>query len=235
MDRAEAWLHRELELATEWDERGRDESLERVRAGLEALAIAGAVSAVSAAEWRERLAGQEPVVAEVGLREAGDRLLAALLDASDPGLVDFGAALALLRAVGAVDHRSWDARRRERLGRPSAEEERAVEARLNAGGTGVDLLDVVPGPAETHHGYRLLLVWRFSDGVFLDVDREEAPCVAWPQWHLSDDLGTAYIPGGISGDDESDHASFRTPIPARASWIELSLRQHAGVLFRVRL
>jgi hypothetical protein len=162
-------------------------------------------------------------------------LLAALLDASDPGLVEFAAALNLLRAVDAVDYRSWDARRRERLGRPSAGEEQTLRARLNAGGTHVDLLEVVPGPAEIRHGYRLLLIWRFSDGVRFDLDKENAPEVDWPSWQLSDDLGTAYQPGGVGGDDDFDEASFRTPVPAEADWIELCLEQHPGVSFRVRL
>jgi hypothetical protein len=224
-----------LEVAAEWGDQGLDEPLQRLRAGLEALAITGAVSEASATEWRERLACQEPALADPGLRESGERLLEALLEASDPKLVDFGAALGLLRAVGAVDYPYWDARRRERLGQPSAEEERAVRVRINADATHVDLLDVVPGPAESRHGYRLLLVWRFSDGVSFDLDKEDAAYVDWPEWHLSDDLGTAYTRGGVSGDDDSDQASFRTPIPARAAWIELGLKQHAGVSFRVTL
>ena len=78
-------------------------------------------------------------------------------------------------------------------------------------------------------------MWRFADGVAFDIDKEDAPDIAWPDWHLKDDVGTAYEDRGAGGSDDSEQISFRAPIPATATWIELSLAQRAGVSFRVRL
>lgn len=216
-------------------------SLGGARAGLEALEVAGAVSAASASRWRGVLAreagGERRVVAGPEVSGRAERFLADLLDALGPDLegddanvLRFQAAVGVFSAVGAVDGREWDARLRERR---SGEEERAEER----GGTEAALIDVIPGPGEVRRGHRLVLVLRFADGVSVMVDKgtEGTSEDEWPEWELSDDVGTSYRWSGGGGGHETEHISFRTPIPAEAAWIQLSLEDQAEVSFRVSL
>jgi hypothetical protein len=244
MNRADRWVHGELLAIRRWRIRALDDlvagSLEGAHAGLEALEVAGAVSAASASRWRAVLAreagGERRVVAgpEVGGR--AERFLADLLDALGPGLEEdvanvlrFEAAVEVFSAVGAVDGREWYARRARRSG-----EERGAE---ELGGTEAELIDVIPGPAEVRRGHRLLLVLRFADGVSVMVDKgtEVMSEDEWPAWELSDDVGTSYRCSGGGGDRETEHIAFRTPIPTEATWIQLSREDQAEVSFRVSL
>jgi hypothetical protein len=251
MNRADRWLHGELRAIrrrSDWPDDAVAESLERARAGLEALEVAGAVPASSASRWRVVLAreaaGEGRVVAGPEVSGHAERFLTGLLgtlrpdlDGEGPNVLRFEAAVHVLSAVGAVDGRKWDARLRERVGWPSEEEERAEERALNAGGTEAELIDVIPGPGEVCRGYRLLLVLRFADGVsfMLDHGAEEPSDDEWLEWALIDDVGTSYRCSGEGGSDETDHISFGTPIPAEATWIRLQLEDHADVSFRVSL
>jgi hypothetical protein len=250
MDRADRWLHRELSvIRSRRDDFADDavvESLDSARAGLDALEAAGAVSAATASIWRVALAreatGGRPAVATAELGGRARRHLAELLEAlgpephmDDPGVVRFQAAADLFSALGAVDGRGWDARLRERTGRPSADEEHAETRALNAGGTQVELLDVIPGPADARRGHRLLLVLRFADDVSFLIDRTgtQTPDEGWPEWELADDLGNAYDPSFAGGGSAFMHISFYAPIASRASWIQLTLADQADVSFRV--
>jgi hypothetical protein len=245
MNRADRWLHGELRAIRRWRIRSLDdavaESLERARAGLWALEAAGAVSAGSASRWRVVLAreagGERRVVAGPEVSGRAERFLAGLLDAlrpdvegDDAGVVKFEAAVEVFSAVGAVDGREWDARLREQR---SGEEERAG----GRGGTEVELIGVIPGPGEVRRGHRLLLVLRFADGVSVMVDknREETADDDWPDWELTDDVGTSYRWSGGGGGGETEYISYRTPIPAEATWIQLSREDQAEVSFRVSL
>jgi hypothetical protein len=245
MNRADRWLHGELRAIRRRRIRSLDdgvaERLGGALAGLGALEVAGAVSAASASRWRVVLAreagGERRVVAGPEVRGRAERFLADLLDTLPPdvegdgaGVMRFEAAVEVFSAVGAVDGREWDARFRERR---SGEEERAEES----GGTEAELIDVMPGPGEVRRGHRLLLVLRFADGVSLmvDKDREETSDDDWPDWELTDDMGTSYRNSGGGGGGETEYVSYRTPIPAEATWIQLSLEDQAEVSFRVGL
>jgi hypothetical protein len=245
MNRADRWLHGELRAIRRWRIRSLDDvvaqSLEGARAGLDALEVAGAVSAASAARWRVVLAreagGERRVVVGPEVSARAERLLGDLLDALGPdvdrdvaGVLRFEAAVEVFSAVGAVDGGEWWARLRERR---SGEEERAEEL----GGTQAELIDVIPGPGEVRRGQRLLLVLRFADGVSLMVDRrrEERLDYDWPGWELTDDVGTSYRWSGGGGGGETVYVSFGTPIPAEATWVQLSLDGQADVSFRVSL
>jgi hypothetical protein len=244
MNRADRWLHGELLAIRRWRIRGLDDvvagSLEGARAGLEALEVAGAVSAASASRWRVVLAreagGERRVVAGAEVSGRAERFLADLLDALGPGLEEdvanvlrFEAAVEVFSAVGAVDGREWYARQERRSGEEGGAEE--------LGGTEAELIDVIPGPGEVRRGHRLLLVLRFADGVSLMVDKgtEGKSEDEWPEWELSDDVGTSYRYSGGGGGRETEHISFRTPIPAEATWLQLSLEDQAEVSFRVSL
>jgi hypothetical protein len=245
MNRADRWLHGELRAIRRWRidplDDGIAERLEEAHAGLEALEVAGALSAASASRWRVVLSreagGERRVVAGPEVRGRAERFLADLLDTLRPdpegdpaNVVKFQAAVEVFSAVGAADGREWDARLSKRL---SGEEERADEL----GGTEAELIDVIPGPGEVRRGHRLLLVLRFADGVSLMVDKstEEPSDDEWPDWELSDDVGTSYRYSGGGGGGETEHISFRTPIPAEATWIQLTLEDQAEVSFRVSL
>jgi hypothetical protein len=244
MNRADRWLHGELLAIRRWRSRSLDDvvagSLDGTRAGLEALEVAGAVSVASASRWRAVLAreagGERRVVAGPEVSGRAERFLADLLDALGPGLEEdvanvrrFEAAVEVFAAVGAVDGREWYARQERRSGEEGGAEE--------LGGTEAELIDVIPGPGEVRRGHRLVLVLRFADGVSLmvDKDREESLDDDWPGWELSDDVGTSYRLSGGGGGGETEYISFRTPIPAEATWIELSLDGQADVSFRVSL
>jgi hypothetical protein len=245
MNRADRWLHGELLAIRRWRIRGLDDvvagSLEGARAGLEALEVAGAVSAASASRWRvvtaREAGGERRVLAGPEVSGRAERFLADLLDALGPGLEEdvanvlrFEAAVEVFSAVGAVDGREWYARSRERR---SGEERGAEEL----GGTEAELIDVIPGPGQVRRGHRLLLVLRFADGVSVMVDKgtEGKSEDEWPGWELSDDVGTSYRWSGVGGGRETEHISFGPPIPAEATWIQLSREDQAGVSFRVSL
>lgn len=239
MNSADRWLHLAWRGIGNWRDAGPEavaEPREKALAGVDALEVAGVVPAAAAGAWRavyvREAGGEQHADAGPELRERGERLLAALLDAvPDDDAEEFRAALDVLAAAGAVDADAWDAKLRERLGHPSAEDERALELARNAGGTQVDLAGVLAGPPDVHGGYRLLLVLRFADGVAFLVEQLAAEEDDWPQWRLTDDLGTPYEDGAVG----SGHVAFRTPIPAAATWIELTLEGYADVVFRVRL
>src|SRR3954471_9540075 len=250
VDRAERWLHGERETLRHWRRDhppgGVEEILERALAGVDALAAGGGVGAEQAGTWRARLCaddGPRPDVATETSARAGallDELLAGV--PSDPEWDDerherFAGALELLAAARAGRRRRWDERTRRHLGWPTLEEELAQTRSLNAGGTEVELLAVLPGPAERRAGYRVVLVLRFADGVNVLLDREEddAPADEWPDWRLSDDAGTAYMPGGGGGGDGDQHVSFRSAPPPDARWLEVALEGHPEATFRVAL
>jgi hypothetical protein len=245
MNRADRWMHGELRAIRRWRIRSLDDvvadSLEGARAGLDALEVAGAVSAASASRWRVVFAreagGGSRLVAGPEVSARAERFLADVLEALRPdvegdvaNVLRFEAAVEVFSAVGAVDGGEWYARLGERR---SGEEERAEEL----GGTEAELMDVIPGPGEVRRGHRLLLVLRFADGVSLMVDRrrEETLDDEGPGWELTDDVGTSYRGGGGGGGGETEHISFGTPIPAEATWIQLSLDGQADVSFRVSL
>jgi hypothetical protein len=242
MNGADRWLHGELRAIRRWRIRSLDDvvagSLEGARAGLEALEVAGAVPAASASRWRAVLVreagGERRVVAGPEVSGRAERFLADLLDALGPDLEEdvanvlrFQAAVELFSAVGAVDGREWYARQERRSGEEGGAEE--------LGGTEAELIDVIPGPGEVRGGHRLVLVLRFADGVSVMVDKGTEGKDEWPEWELSDDVGTSYRWSGGGGGHETEHISFRTPIPADATWIQLSREDQPEVSFRVSL
>jgi hypothetical protein len=246
MNEAERWLHETLGALR--DDPGA-ELPEKARTGVEALQAAGVLDAGSAAGWLQAFKAEangerDRPPADPELAARADRFLASRLEPlqRDPEWDDvhvqrFEGALDLLRSVGAVDGREWDARFRERVGWPAVEDERAQERALNAGGTEAELLAVIPGPDQVLRGHRLLLVLRFADGVSfaIDKDPEATPEIDWPGWELTDDLGTAYRGGGFGGSSEEEHCSFRTPVPAGARRLRLTLDDHPDVTFEVEL
>jgi hypothetical protein len=130
---------------------------------------------------------------------------------------------------------AWDAELRARTGEPSEEEELEESRRLNAGGTEVELLGVIQGPSEPRNGHRLVAALRFADGVSFLIDTRDAPDFEWPEWQVTDDLGTEYMPGGSGGGGGEEHVSFRTAVPLEARWIELVLEQEPEIAFRMAL
>lgn len=147
----------------------------------------------------------------------------------------FEGAVELLGAIGAVDPRAWDTALREHTGEPAYEDELEERRRLNAGGTEVELDAVIEGPTDRRNGHRLVAALRFSDGVSFLVDKAGGREFEWPDWRLTDDLGTNYSPSGSGGSDHDQHVSFRTAIPREARWIELAREQDREVVFRVAL
>ncbi len=230
-------------------ERGAD--LEgRVAGSVGALARVGLLSATEAELWRTRLSEseRERPLATVSVREQAARLLGDLLDEvqrdeeiGDPGYHRFEGALEALSELGAADYDAWDARLRERLGRPSQQEELAEMRELNAGGSEQELLAVIAGPAEVVDGVRILYALRFADGISF-VGRREPPAepidnaaeaADFLDLGLRDDLGTDYYPAGGGGGDDDLHVSFSTAPPANASWVELLTA--AGGAIRLKL
>lgn len=251
VDRASRWLYRQRGLLADryrdTHRRGVGELLDRALAGVDALTAGAAISAASAACWRDELAraaaGHERgIVAPGEVRDQGEGLAKELLAAvprgpewDDVNAERFEGAVELLGAIGAVDPMAWDAALRERTGRPGEEEEFEEVRRLNAGGTEVELDAVIQGPSERRNGHRLIAVLRFADGVSFLIDKDGACDFGWPDWRLSDDLGTDYMGRGSSGGDHDEHVSFRTAVPNEARWIELVHEQDAAIVFRVAL
>jgi hypothetical protein len=194
MNAADQWLHRTLRSLRDWHDLHPDlaEPLEQALAGVEALAVAGAVPAAGAEAWRARFtraaAGQdEPAAGAAALRE--------------------------------------------RLGQPSEEDEEDDD---EPSSWQAELVDVLAGACDVRGEHRLLLVLRFADGVAFLVDDYGDDQDDWPDWTLTDDLGTRYEEGGLGG-GEGVHIAFDTPIPPGASWVELALEGHDDVVFRVPL
>lgn len=253
VNRAERWLHGRTRALRQWrrdDPDGRtQELLERALAGTDALELAGALGPAEASAWRERLradAAADPPRPDIPpqTRTTGDALLEDLLSDVPPDLEGgeeqlerFEGALELLATLGAVDAAAWDDRMRGRLGWPSEEEEHARVGELNAGGTEVELVAVLPGADERRGGHRVVVALRFADGISFLLDRDPvvAPELEWPEWRLSDDLGTSYRPGGGGSGDTDEHVTFRTAPPPEARWVELALEEQPDVRFRVAL
>ena len=135
VDRAHRWVHLQIRSLREWREHGPDAPLDglltRALAGVEALEVAGALSAGEAAEAVRRLREEVPRAPVVDGPEAA-ALLERLLEEVPPGPEPpvhaqnrFEGALFLLATIGAADGLAWDARMRERLGWPTLEEELA--------------------------------------------------------------------------------------------------------------
>lgn len=228
---------------------GVDEFLDRALAGVEALEVASALSQSDAARWRDRLRSDAAADlprpdANADARAAGEVLLDDLLAdlAPEPELDEqrlerFEGALHLLATVGAADAARWDGRLRERLGWPTAEEEREHEREVNAGATEVDLVAVVPGPEQRRAGHRVMVVLRYTDGIAFVIDKGPSADdeLEWPEWELVDDRGTPYWPGGSGGGDREEHVTFRPAPPPEARWVELVLEGHVEAAFRVEL
>jgi hypothetical protein len=248
-DRAGRWLYGQRRRLADWSRNGPpdgvSELLDRAVAGVDALESAEVLDAEAAARWRkqfaESAAGQALTAhAPADVRPAAERLLGELLGAvpNEPDWDDvnserFEGAVEVLGAIGAADAASWDAEFRRRTGEAAEDEEFEEIRRLNAGGTEVELAAVVPGPAERRKGHRLVAMLRFADGVSFLIDKDDARDFEWPDWHLTDDLGTPYMPGGASGSDQDEHVSFRTAVPNDARWIELAHEQDPEIAFRV--
>jgi len=213
------------------------------RSGLAALEAAGALERAAGRFWDAAFtqeAAASPLASPPKSNEAAEahleQVVAGLTPSSDQDAVlRAQAAMELYAALGVIDWPVWDARLRVALGDPTAEEEEQLTAELNTGGTEVELLEVLPGPAEVKGGFRLLFVLRFVDGVavVLDVEGEEVP--EWPEWRLEDDVGTDFWNGGSSGSSDDVRASWRTPVPPAATRLVLSLAGHPGVRFKVPL
>jgi hypothetical protein len=251
VDRAERWLYGQRRALAGWHRngpsRGTEEMLDCALAGVDALETVGVIGGESAALWRDRLtrsaAGDSlRVEARDDVRTAAtellEELLAAVADDSvwgDANLERFRGAIELLGAIGAVDAAAWDDELRRRTGQPTEAEEFDEIRRLNAGGTEVELVAVIPGPHERRKGHRLIATLRFVDGVSFLMDKDGAPSLEWPDWRLKDDLGNHYMPGGSGGSDSDEHVSFRTPVPTEARWVELMHEQDPEIAFKVAL
>lgn len=252
VDRAGRWLHGQRRVLADWHRDGPpggfDELVERALAGVDALKAVGAISGESAASWRDDLAraaaGREgSVVAPDDVRHRGEGLATELLAAvpEDPDTGDdvsfehFEGAVELLGAIGAVDPVAWDAELRERTGEPTEEEKLEETRRLNAGGTEVELHGVIQGPSEPRKGHRLVAALRFADGISFLIDKRDAPDFEWPEWQVTDDLGTDYMLGGSGGGGGDEHVSFRTAVPREARWVELAHEKDPEIAFRLAL
>jgi len=91
----------------------------------------------------------------------------------------------------------------------------------DSGGSELDLLRIIPGPPEVRDGHRLLLTLHFADAVLFRV--EHAWTDDFPEWRLSDDIGTAYHELTYSGDDDGSAITFAPGVPSAASRLELAV------------
>jgi hypothetical protein len=238
VDRVEPWLYKQLEALGDWD--AADDPRLEAEAGLDALVACGALDADVAERWRAAFA--DPDAHRVPVFTAEDprasEVLEGLLAAETPGAGGrrFGGALMAACAAGAADFHVWDARRRQLHGWPSEAVERAEELELNAGGTNVELREVVAGTAERHGGWRVEVVLLFADGVEVHLEGEDEPDAdGWGLWMLSDDLGTSYTPAGSSGGDAQVQVDFRTPVPPEAKRLELRHSEDPALRLAVEL
>jgi hypothetical protein len=92
------------------------------------------------------------------------------------------------------------------------------------GGTEKDLRAVLPSPADAVDGVRVLCALLFEDGVTLLLRLEsgfdlfeERPF----DFDLFDDVGTAYSRGSGGAGGKEAKVSYRTPVPADATWLEM--------------
>jgi hypothetical protein len=198
----------------------------RVAGGLGDLRAVGLITEEEAEAWRARLLApvEERPSAAPAARERAEGLLRELFEPVAPDdetgveLARFQGAVAALRAVGAAAP-EWDERLRRRMGWPSEEELRE----LNAGGSREELLAVLAGPAEAADGVRVPFALRFSDGITVlirrdgGVDEDEE----WWDAELVDDLGSRYTSSGGGGGAAEMWLTFRTAPPAEATWVEL--------------
>lgn len=213
----------------------------RVAGAIDAFELAGLLDADEVEAWRAELsepAFERPVASPTVQAKAAElleELLAAVPhndDECSPELERFEGAIAALTHIG-VASAEWDQRLREWLGRPTAEKEEALVRALNAGGTEQELVAVLAGPEVAIDGMRVVHGLRFSDGVSFTLRREDARDdrgdFAFWDLELRDDLGTEYHAGGSSGSELEEHMSFRTAVPAEASWLELASADGSAV------
>jgi hypothetical protein len=233
-ERVVSFLHTELERVATCDDDGyageeaRPEREGLVAGVLGALRAVGLLGADEAEAWRLRLSGLsvEPPTPSERTRRTADELLQELLEAvpvDDRGEGDdvsrFEGAMVALQAVGASSG-GWYERLRRRIGWPTARE----TGQQNSGGTQRDLRAVLAGPLEAVDGVRVLCVLRFEDGVSLLLRLENGvdPFQGHPRdFELVDDLGTLYSPAGGGGGAYERRITYRTPVPADATWLEL--------------
>lgn len=245
-ERALSYLHGELDrwppaVGGRPDPGPADEG--RITGAVNALSRVGLLSPDEAAGWSARLLAPSSTrvpEADRSLRRSGAVILSKLLDAipTDEEITGveydrFQGAVEALGDVGAVDAEEWDALLRERLGRPSAEDEFEQMRVMNAGGTEEQLLEVIAGPTEPVDGVRILYALRFEDGISLvgrrepddqDFDESDAEGLfAFGDFWLRDDLGNDYSPASFGTGDQDFHASFGMAPPPDASYIELVL------------
>jgi hypothetical protein len=231
-ERVVSFLHAELErVATRGDDDADEawpEREGRVAGVLGALRAVGLLGAEEAEAWRLRLSGlgmERPTPSD-RIRRAADELLQELLEAvpvADGGRGDdarrFEGAGAALRAVGASSG-GWYERLARRMGWPTACETRQE----NRGGTQRDLRAVLPGPAETVDGVRVLCALRFEDGVSLLLRLEDGVDpfeIHSGDFELVDDVETTYSRAGGGGGARELRILYSTPAPAAARWLEL--------------
>jgi hypothetical protein len=226
---AVSYLHQQLDWMTmvqdddagdAWPEREG-----RIAGCIGALRAVGLLAEEEAEAWRARLlaSDEEPPSAPQTAGETGEELLEELFDSVAPDdetggeLGRFQGALGALRTVGAGEF-DWDERLRRRMGWPSEEELRE----LNAGGSQEELLAVLAGPTEAADGVRVPYALRFSDGISILIRCEGGRRDDdWWDAELVDDLGTRYAPSGGGGGAAEMWLSFRTAPPPEASWVEL--------------
>ena len=205
----------------------------RVAGALGAFELVGLLDADEVEAWRAQLSSPTsdwPAVSPAVSERAAqllEELLAAVPRSDDEWsseLDRFEGAFAALAQIG-VAGAEWDQRLRDWLGRPSAEEEKALVRQLNAGGTEQELVAVLAGPSTAIDGVRVVHGLRFADGVSFTLRREYARDAPgdWDLWdfELRDDVGTEYHAGGGAGSELEQHVTFRTAPPPEASWLEL--------------
>jgi hypothetical protein len=241
VDTAHAWLHRQLDLWEELPDRARNPAT--ALAGVDALVAAGALTHDDAVIWRRRLVDDRDADPQPSRATcfAASGLLQELFDASagDPDGDErgrFDGALELCNAIGAVDARAWRERQRLRDGVPSEDEEAAIARELNRDGTNVELRSIHTGPNASADGYRLVQLLCFADGVEATIEQPRDDFdEGWDPWSLTDDVGTAYRPGGGGGNETTQTWSFAGGPPPEASWLELTMERRPHIHFRVTL
>jgi hypothetical protein len=198
---------------------------------LRAVGLLSADEASLAMTEAAELRASDPDASEEAVRLLSGLLDAVVREGDGEGMVGhrFQGALEALADVGLADADEWDRRLRKRTGRPSAAEEWQIMREMNAGGTEQELVAVVPGSTESADGLVVLYALRFTDGIsFTCVRVVDEDCAETDKprrdlwdWDLRDDLGTVYRGGSFGGSDREQHATFITPPPLEASWVEL--------------
>jgi hypothetical protein len=184
-----------------------------------AMERVGAITAVEAAAWRQRLSEAmawreppyEPLPDEVGRRAAAhlEDLLKTISPSTREAAPACSSAIAAYEETGVVkadEALAWRERLRSQLG---LEPERGPRCSRR------ELVRVVPGPAKRVHGLRITSVELYGDGVILrwhharrwperstrpriwnDIDIETAGAHDLDPRGLADDVGTRYAGGG---------------------------------------